>query len=110
MKSNQLMVKNVSEKISSLNAVQKTRLLNLPSHGYGPFCIKVLSDFVIHYDLPKGMLMPTPGLTNHEALSRIFDIILHSMGEEKRLQILSELDEYISSLPPPPKKSKILVP
>lgn len=110
MKSNELIVKNVSEKISSLNAVQKNRLLKLPSHGYGAFCLKILSDFVDHHNLPKGMLMPVPGLTNHEALSRIFDLILHSMGEEKRLQVLSELDEYIACLPPPPSKSKILIP
>jgi len=54
--------------------------------------------------------MPVPGLTTQQALSRIFDIILHSLGEEKRLQALTELDEYIAGLPPPPTKSKILVP
>lgn len=90
--------------------MQKNRLLNLPGHSYGPFCLKVLSDFVAHHNLPQGMLMPVPGLTTQQALSRIFDIILHSLGEEKRLQALTELDEYIAGLPPPPTKSKILVP
>ena len=110
MTTKELIVKDVSEKISSLNAVQKNRLLNLPGHSYGTFCLKILSDFVEHHNLPKGMLMPVPGLTTNDALSRIFDIILHSMGEEKRLKALNELDEYIAGLTSPPKKSNILIP
>ena len=56
--------------------------------------------------------MPVPGLTTHDALSRIFDLILHSMGEAKRLEVLKELDAYVEGLPPPsvPMKSLILTP
>jgi hypothetical protein len=112
MTTNELKIKNESDKISALNAIQKNRLLSLPSHNYGPFCLKILSDFVEYHNLPKGMLMPVPGLTNVEALSRIFDLILHSMGEEKRLEILKLLDEYVLGLPSEPrtKKSTILTP
>lgn len=103
-------VEEVSQKIEKLNNLPSMKLFTLPERGYGPFCLKILFDFVEFHNLPKGMLMPVPGLTNVQALSRIFDIILHSMGEEKRLQAISELEEYIKGLPEPPKKSSIILP
>lgn len=110
---NELKIKNESEKISGLNSIQKNRVLHLPKKSYGPFCLKIMSDFIEHHNLSKDLLMPMPGLVLEESLSRIFDVMLHSMGEDKRLQALKELDEYIASLPPPPKTScipKILLP
>ena len=99
MTSNELQVKNISEKISTLNPLPTERSLNLPSGNYGPFCMKILSEFIDFHKLPKDLPMPCPGLSTHVALSRIFDVILHSMGEEKRQEILSNLDEYNMSVP-----------
>src|SRR5665213_1835713 len=100
---NELKIKNESDKISSMNAVQKSRLLHLPKKAYGPFCLKILCDFIEHHNLAKDLLMPEPNLVIEESLSRIFDVMLHSMGEEKRLDSLKELDKYIASLTPEPK-------
>lgn len=61
--------------------------------------MKILSEFIDFHKLPKDLPMPCPGLSTHVALSRIFDVILHSMGEEKRQEILSNLDEYNMGIP-----------
>lgn len=68
-------------------------VLKLPEKGYGPICLKILNDFIEHYNLDPKLERPITGLQTHEALSRIFDIILHSMGDEKRQNVLRELSE-----------------
>jgi hypothetical protein len=93
-------VMNVSRKVQSLPQIpSSTIVLKLPSKDYGPFCLKVLNDFIEHHNLPKDLPMPCAGLTTHEALSRIFDVILYSLGEEKRQEILSNLNEYKMGIP-----------
>jgi hypothetical protein len=79
---------------------KKPKRLMLPSKQYGPLCSKILKDFILHNSLPDDLLLPETGLTTHAALSRIFDVLLHSMGKEKREAILLEVEEYVSSLPP----------
>lgn len=78
--------------------IDKKRSLRLPKANYGSFCLKILHDFMKLHNLVD---LPTPvsGSSNQESLSRIFDIILHSMGQEKREEILKNLDEYMMDLP-----------
>ena len=92
-------MKNVSEKISNLNPLPNQRSLKLPSGNYGPYCLKILHDFIEHHKLQEDLPLPSPGISTHDALSRIFDIMLHSMGEEKRAECLKNLDEYNMGLP-----------
>ena len=68
-------------------------VLKLPEKGYGPLCLKILHDFIEHFKLDPSLERPVTGLQTHEALSRIFNIILHSMGDEKRQNVLRELSE-----------------
>lgn len=68
-------------------------VLKLPQKGYGPICLKILNDFIEHNKLDPKLERPVTGLQTHEALSRIFDIILHSMGDEIRQNVLLELSE-----------------
>lgn len=89
----------VSQKVSKLNNIPSIRSLHLPSGNYGPFCLKILHDFIEHHKLSSDLPLPIPGLTTHEALSRIFDVMLHSMGEEKRQETLKNLDEYSMGIP-----------
>lgn len=93
------LVEHVSQKVSSLNNIPSTRSLNLPSGDYGPFCMKILKEFIDYHELPKNLPVPEKGLSTHVALSRIFDIMLHSMGSEKREEILSNLGEYNMGIP-----------
>jgi len=58
-----------------------------------------LTDFIEHHNLPKDLPMPCAGLSTTEALSRIFDIVLHSMGDEKRNEALEKLKEYNMGIP-----------
>lgn len=67
--------------------------LQLPPE-YGPFCNKILDDFIKHHNINPLILRPEPGLFIEEALSRIFDAMLHSMGEGKREEVLNEIAEY----------------
>ncbi len=59
--------------------------------------MKILKEFIDHNNLPS-LPVPNKGDAAHIALSKIFDIILHSMGKEKRDQIISELNEYNASI------------
>jgi len=73
--------------------------LKLPQMDYGPFCLRILKEFVDYYDLPKNLEFPQSGISTHEALSRIFDIILHSLPKEKQKEILEALDKYKMEIP-----------
>lgn len=76
-----------------------TKTLRLPRISYGPICLKILDDFIKHHNLPD-LPKPQPNNTVDDALSKIFDIILHSLGDEKRDAILKEVEEYCQSIPP----------
>lgn len=86
-------IKSVTDKIEQLNQVSSMRSLVLPKK-YGPFCMKILHDFIDHHKLCKDLPKPEPGLLIHLSMSRIFDVMLHSMGEEKRNNILKEVEDY----------------
>jgi len=91
-------IDSVSNKIDGLIKKSSKRQLNLPRHEYGPYCNKILSEAINHFKL-NNLPLPSAGDMTHVALSKIFDIILHTMGEEKREEILKDLDEYIMSIP-----------
>ncbi len=74
----------------------------LPEYGYGAFCNKILLDFILHHKL-GALDMPLPDKSSNTGallLSRIFDIMLHSMGEENRERIIKELESYKLSMHP----------
>jgi len=77
---------------------KERRALKLPSVNYGPFCLKILNEFIAHNKLPD-LPLPNPGDKTTDALSKIFDVILSSMGEEKRDEIMKNLDEYAMGIP-----------
>lgn len=74
------------------------RKLTLPKK-YGPMCLKILREFIAYHNLSKDLPLPESGLSTEEALSRIFDVMLYSMGEEKRNEFLQDVNEYSKSLP-----------
>ena len=72
--------------------------LILPEKAYGPICQKIFKEFCEHHGLPENMPVPEPSLKMHLSLSRIIDMMAHSMGEEKRAKILQEVEEYKANL------------
>lgn len=73
--------------------------LRLPKSLYGPFCCRILNEFKNHFGLDQNLALPAPEDPTHVALSKIFDIMIQSMGKEKREIILRELDEYLMGVP-----------
>jgi hypothetical protein len=71
----------------------------LPRTNYGPFCLKILSDFIRHNSIDSSIVLPKIGDPPHVLLSRIFDIMLHSLGNEVRDEFVKTLDEYKMGLP-----------
>jgi hypothetical protein len=71
----------------------------LPEKRYQPFFLKVLHDFIAHHNLSQDLEKPQGNMKIHKALSCVLDIMSHSMGEEKRDNLLKELDQYIQGLP-----------
>lgn len=58
----------------------------------------MLNDFIIHNNLPKDLPFPKGNMTLDCALSLILDIIVRSMGDKKRDEILMDLEDYKKSL------------
>jgi hypothetical protein len=78
---------------------EPTKTFRLPRVCYGPMCLKVLKEFMEYHNIPD-MPIPQPKDSNDKALSKIFDIMICSMGEEKREAILKDAEEYLYSIPP----------
>lgn len=72
--------------------------LNLPKNSYGPICNKILIEFMQHHNI-SGELPTSDDITN-VVLAKIFDIMLKSMGEEKRRQCIDDAKKYLTSVPP----------
>lgn len=90
----------ISSKVEEfIKEVPVGRKLILPREQYGPFCLRILNEFKKHFNLPEDLEIPKPELKIHMSLSRIFDIMVHAMGDDIRNIILKELDEYVMSLP-----------
>lgn len=73
--------------------------LYLPSKNYEPFFMKVMHDFIEYHKLPKDLPLPEMGIGMNLCMSRILDVMVHSMGEEKRKEILEDLDKYRIGIP-----------
>lgn len=71
----------------------------LPKHRYEPFFMKVLNDFCSHHNISSGSLAPSGNMLPHKLFSYILDIMTLSMGEEKRKDLLRELEDYKEGLP-----------
>lgn len=78
---------------------KEKKTLDLPKKLYEPFFLKVMHDFIEYHKITKDLPFPTTGLIMHKSMSYILDIMVHSMGDQKREEILKELEEYKSSLP-----------
>ena len=85
---------------TSENTSNKGSTLLLPRKSYGPLCLRILDDFRKHFNLPKYLKVPEDGIQTHIALSRIFDMMVTAMGEEKRLELLQDIEDSKRSLPP----------
>ena len=73
-------------------------VLVLPK-DYGPICVLILDEFIKFHNLPKDTLKPEKGLKMEFSLARIFDIMLLSMGKDKRKDLLAIANEYYMSIP-----------
>jgi hypothetical protein len=91
-------VQQCSDKIVYLNPTNINRSLTLPCENYQPFFLKVMHDFIAHHNLPKDLPLPQGNLKMNVCFSRILDVMIHSMGEEKREAILKELNEYTNNI------------
>jgi hypothetical protein len=88
-----------SDKLYNLKLkLNESNALRLPKNKYGPICLKIMHDFIEFHKLPKDLPLPCPGLLPHESLGRIFDILLYSLGKEKRDEILKECDIYFKDV------------
>ena len=94
-------VEDASQNIAKLNTTPliESHPLKLPSKCYGSFCLKILKEFIDHHNLDKNLPLPDSNDQTHVALSKIFDVMLHSMGKEKREEFILNSNEYNMSLP-----------
>lgn len=73
--------------------------LRLPQYSYGPITLKILQEFIEHHKLSSDLKRPDNADTIESAISKILNIMISSMGNEKKDQIIQEVLEYNSSLP-----------
>lgn len=57
-----------------------------------------MSDFVDHHNL-NDMKLPKREISPHELFTFILDLMASSMGNQKREEIIKELEEYKLGLP-----------
>ena len=82
-----------------IEKIESEKKLKLPKKEFGPFCLRILKEFIVHHKLANDLELPDKAQFVHIGMSKIFDIMLHSMGEEKRNEILMDLDKYKMSIP-----------
>lgn len=73
--------------------------LILPKTCYGSLCLKILTDFIEYHDLDKSLELPKHDDLSHIMLEKIFNIMIQTMDEETREDILKQAQEYNMSLP-----------
>lgn len=78
----------------------KVPSLKLPKIGYGPMCNKILKEFAEHFKIEEHLIFPEGKDNAAQCLSKIFDLILHSLGEEKRKELLADSLKYYYDVPP----------
>ena len=95
-------ISEVSDRVHSFampNENLDEPVLQLPKSAYAPFVLKVLHDFIEHHALPKDLVLPQGNMMIHKIMSCILDVMVHSMGKEKRDEILKDLHTYKLGLP-----------
>jgi hypothetical protein len=78
----------------------KTKMsLKLPRMAYGTICLKILKEFMEYHKIGD---MPCPEGKEpvHEAMEKIFNIMLGSIEETKREAIIKDAIAYYHDLPP----------
>jgi hypothetical protein len=61
--------------------------------------MKVMNDFQKFHNIPDDVPPPQGNMMPHKLLSYIVDLMAYSMGEEKRNDLMRELNEYKEGLP-----------
>ena len=89
----------MSEKISNLNTLPKARSLQLPSGNYGPYCLKILQDFIQHHQLQQISLVQWLGFLLMKPYRGYLILCFTQWGREKREECLKRLDDYKMGLP-----------
>lgn len=94
-------VDETSDKVQSAVGIPNSEKseFKLPRLGYQPFFVKAMQDFISHHNLPKHLTIPAGNMHISDVFSYILDIMAHSMGDEKRKNLIKELEEYNPSLP-----------
>ena len=72
--------------------------LMLPKQRYEVFFLKAMNDFMSYHKIPK-IEAPQGNVLPHKLFSYILEVMARSMDEDKRLKLLSDLDEYKNELP-----------
>lgn len=72
----------------------------LPRMCYGPMCLKVLHEFVEYHKIDKDIPLPDGKEYPHISFEKIFNVMIHSMSEEKREAIIKDAIAYYNDLPP----------
>lgn len=93
-------MESMSKKVETLitnNPIQPE--LMLPKAKYEPFFMKVMNDFIKHHNLPGDIAKPQGSMMPHKIFSYIVELMAHSMGEEKRKELIVELNDYKNGLP-----------
>lgn len=93
-------MEDLSQKVQKAieNISKSSPELELPKHRYEPFFLKIMSDFCQFHNLPK-IKAPQGSVLPHKLFSYILDLMVSSMGEEKREEVMKELKEYKMGLP-----------
>ena len=82
-------------KIQDISGAKIARLV-LPNKNYGPICLMILQKFAKHHKIPETAISLPSGANQspHDVFTKIFDTMLHSMGSNKRLEIIAEVNKY----------------
>lgn len=83
-----------------MTSTLKELKLKLPRIAYGTICLKILGEFVEHHKLEGSLTLPKDKMAPHEVLEMILDIMLHSMGPEKRAKAIEDATAYLNDLTP----------
>ena len=73
--------------------------LKLPRIAYGTICLKILQEFIEYHKLPSDLPLPESKEATHEALEKIFNILVASMGD-KADDVVKDAMAYYHDLPP----------
>lgn len=82
-----------------MTVTQEEMRLKLPRVAYGTICLKILGEFIEHHKLEGTITLPKDKMAPHEVLEMILDIMLHSMGPDKREKSIKDATAYLHDLP-----------